>query len=452
MAQSPFAGRRFLDANGNPISGGLMYIYEAGTTTPLDAFTDNDLTTPADNPVVLDSGGLFPQRYFTPDEYKFVLKSSDDATTYFTFDNYTVIDPETASAVASETITTNETVAAADLYRLYNSDTSGGNITITADSATLGSGFEFTVVQATNEGNTTTISGTGAQTVNGAASYTLNQQYNSVTLVSLGAAGWSIASQNLNTSIANNTILGNDSGDTAAPSALTGTEATALLDAFTGDSGSGGVKGLVPAPASGDATAGKVKVLGAGGSFIRPTFQFIEEVTGTGATLATTGGNLNTFDMVRIHFHVFPSADDILELQVANSGPTWDTGTNYAYAQLFYYLDAAGASNNIAASNVGGVDSVLITDDSGTYDVEATSTFGCRGTLTLANPKSSVAKTLTMTDTSYLGSTSARYVFQDYFMGLISNTSAITHLRLSWVGGATFASGSYMVVEGRVFG
>lgn len=35
---------------------------------------------------------------------------------------------------------------------------------------------------------------------------------------------------------------------------LTGTEATAILDAFVGDSGSGGTKGLVPAPIAGDST------------------------------------------------------------------------------------------------------------------------------------------------------------------------------------------------------
>ena len=43
---------------------------------------------------------------------------------------------------------------------------------------------------------------------------------------------------------------------------------TALLAAFTGDGGSGGVKGLVPAPAAGDASAGKV--LGAGGTWVTP--------------------------------------------------------------------------------------------------------------------------------------------------------------------------------------
>lgn len=51
------------------------------------------------------------------------------------------------------------------------------------------------------------------------------------------------------------TIKGRASGaGTGDPTDLTGTQATAILDNFVGDSGSGGTKGLVPAPASGDAT------------------------------------------------------------------------------------------------------------------------------------------------------------------------------------------------------
>ena len=57
--------------------------------------------------------------------------------------------------------------------------------------------------------------------------------------------------------IANNTLVGNNSGSTAAPSALTGAQTNVILPAFTGDSGSGGVKGLVPAPSAGDAAAGR---------------------------------------------------------------------------------------------------------------------------------------------------------------------------------------------------
>jgi microcystin-dependent protein len=53
------------------------------------------------------------------------------------------------------------------------------------------------------------------------------------------------------------TIKGNDTGSTSNASDLTATQVTAMLNTMSGDSGSGGTKGLVPAPASGDSTAGK---------------------------------------------------------------------------------------------------------------------------------------------------------------------------------------------------
>lgn len=52
-------------------------------------------------------------------------------------------------------------------------------------------------------------------------------------------------------------IKGRVTAGTGNPEDLTGTQATTLLDAVVGDSGSGGTKGLVPAPAAGDAAANK---------------------------------------------------------------------------------------------------------------------------------------------------------------------------------------------------
>lgn len=57
--------------------------------------------------------------------------------------------------------------------------------------------------------------------------------------------------------MATQTIKGRTTAGTGDPQDLTATQATAILNNFVGDSGAGGVKGLVPAPASGDAAANK---------------------------------------------------------------------------------------------------------------------------------------------------------------------------------------------------
>ena len=65
------------------------------------------------------------------------------------------------------------------------------------------------------------------------------------------------------------TIKGNNTGGTANALDLTVTQTTAILNSMVGDSGAGGTKGLVPAPASGDAAANKF--LKADGSWSAPT-------------------------------------------------------------------------------------------------------------------------------------------------------------------------------------
>lgn len=53
--------------------------------------------------------------------------------------------------------------------------------------------------------------------------------------------------------MATQTFKGRTTAGTGVPEDLTATQATAILNAVVGDSGSGGTKGLVPAPAAGDA-------------------------------------------------------------------------------------------------------------------------------------------------------------------------------------------------------
>lgn len=92
------AGAQFFDANGSPLSGGLLYTYLAGTTTPVTTYTSPSGATNNTNPIVLDAAGRTPNEIWVNGGvfYKFVLKSS----TYVqigTYDNIPGIDDVTTS-------------------------------------------------------------------------------------------------------------------------------------------------------------------------------------------------------------------------------------------------------------------------------------------------------------------------------------------------------------------
>ena len=53
-------GAQFFDNNGNPLSGGKIYTYGAGTSTPLATYTSSTGVTAHTNPIVLDSSGRVP--------------------------------------------------------------------------------------------------------------------------------------------------------------------------------------------------------------------------------------------------------------------------------------------------------------------------------------------------------------------------------------------------------
>lgn len=53
--QAPFC--QFFDSNGNPLAGGKVFTYLAGTSTPQASYTDASGATPNANPVILDSAG-----------------------------------------------------------------------------------------------------------------------------------------------------------------------------------------------------------------------------------------------------------------------------------------------------------------------------------------------------------------------------------------------------------
>jgi hypothetical protein len=86
---SPQPKLQFLDNNGVPLSGGKVYTYSAGTTTPLTTYTDYTGNTANSNPVILDSRGEC-SIWLGTSSYKFKLTTSTDVEVW-TVDNISVL-------------------------------------------------------------------------------------------------------------------------------------------------------------------------------------------------------------------------------------------------------------------------------------------------------------------------------------------------------------------------
>jgi hypothetical protein len=103
---SPYGiGQQFFDDNGLPLAGGLIYTYQAGSSTPLVTYTTNGGTIANANPIVLDAAGRVPQEIWllTGYSYKFILQNAN-AVLIQTLDNiYPILQNAPASAPAVPT-------------------------------------------------------------------------------------------------------------------------------------------------------------------------------------------------------------------------------------------------------------------------------------------------------------------------------------------------------------
>lgn len=106
---APFFYQQFFNINGQPLAGGTIQTYAAGTVIPLATYTDFTGVTPNTNPVVLDANGVC-QIWINPDlGYKFVISDSL-GNILKTVDNIYFINPGTipGSAIVPGTIGTVE--------------------------------------------------------------------------------------------------------------------------------------------------------------------------------------------------------------------------------------------------------------------------------------------------------------------------------------------------------
>jgi hypothetical protein len=98
---SPQPKLQFFTANGEPLTGGKLYTYAAGTTTPLATFTDEGGLTPNANPVILNSRGE-ASVWLGNASYKFKLTDSNDVEIW-TVDNLNGTAGISAAALAAAT-------------------------------------------------------------------------------------------------------------------------------------------------------------------------------------------------------------------------------------------------------------------------------------------------------------------------------------------------------------
>jgi len=96
---TPIPKLQFFDANGNPLVGGKLYTYAAGTTTPLATYTDSTGASANTNPVILDSRGE-ANVWLEDAQYKFVLQDANSALIW-TVDNINTADAPTLAAQAA---------------------------------------------------------------------------------------------------------------------------------------------------------------------------------------------------------------------------------------------------------------------------------------------------------------------------------------------------------------
>src|SRR5262249_54891507 len=82
-----------LDEYGQPLSGGQLFIIQAGTvSTPQNAFQDQAPTTALPNPITLDAAGRIPQFFLADGQIKVRLQDKSGVVK-FVADNLLVIGP-----------------------------------------------------------------------------------------------------------------------------------------------------------------------------------------------------------------------------------------------------------------------------------------------------------------------------------------------------------------------
>jgi hypothetical protein len=137
------AAAQFFTNTGSVLTGGKLYTYAAGTTTPQVSYTTSSGDITRTNPIVMDAAGRVPdggEIWITGQLYKFVLKDSNDVL-IATYDNISGI--------------------GAASYQIQNFTGDGTTISFTLSASSFGENYTFVYINGVYQNkNTYTVSGT----------------------------------------------------------------------------------------------------------------------------------------------------------------------------------------------------------------------------------------------------------------------------------------------------
>ena len=150
------------DSAGNPLAGGKVYTYAAGTTTPQATYTTQAGTTANANPVILDASGR-ADIWLGSLAYRIIVKTSADVTVYDTDNINSLINAESISvkyfgaigdgvtddtAAVQDAIDYAESLGGGTLYFPPGTYGIGTTVTIPSNVRLLGAGMNLSIIQA----------------------------------------------------------------------------------------------------------------------------------------------------------------------------------------------------------------------------------------------------------------------------------------------------------------
>lgn len=151
----------WVDSNGTPLNGGLIYTYVTNSTTPKATYTDSSENTAAANPIVLDTSGCAVIYLKTDAAYRFVVKTSS-GTTVRTIDNITPVVAFAAQSGGSNIDISGYAIVTQTGQNLTLTPGSGGHITAGVFSLPTTTGSANQVLTSSGTGTTTWGSPSGS--------------------------------------------------------------------------------------------------------------------------------------------------------------------------------------------------------------------------------------------------------------------------------------------------